>query len=91
MRGTVEKVIDSLLSDENLAFSHAVFEALKPYVRSREDALFGCIYGYIVSTVSSIYTMVLRRTPTQEELNEAVNILQTRLPQIKSRIRATFT
>jgi len=90
IRGVIEKSIDFLLSDENLVRLHQSFEGLKPHIKSKEDALFGFIYGTIIATVSDIYHMALHRRPTSEEFNEAVRLIEARLPLIKSKIMSTF-
>ena len=44
LRGFAEQTIDTLLGGENLTSMHEVFEAFKPAVKSREDAI-ACMHA----------------------------------------------
>ena len=91
VRGLVEKMIDQQLSKQNLALMHKMFEALRPAVKNREDAIFGYIVGWTGASITQIISIILKRSPTQEENEEIVKALHTRIFEIKSRIHETFT
>lgn len=90
IRGIIEKQIDLVLTDENLAVIRQMFESIKPYVKSIDDAALGCILGEIQTTMSSIYSFILHRPSTEQERIELVEIYARRIPEIKSRILQTF-
>ena len=90
MRGVIEQAIDSNLTDESLEELQVRFEMLKPIITSREDAMFGFIVGAVVATFSNLYSMILRRKPTDQEVDEMGKILQERSALIKSRILETL-
>ena len=91
IRGVVEKIIDQQLTEENLALMHTLFESLRPAVKNREDAIFGYIIGWTSASILQTIVIILKRNPTQEEYQEIVNALHTRILTIKSRIHETFT
>ena len=90
MRGVIEQAIDSNLTDESLEELQIRFEMLKPIITSREDAMFGFIVGAVVATFSNLYSMILRRKPTDQEIDEMGKLLQGRSSLIKSRILETL-
>lgn len=91
LRKIVKIKIDFQLADESLAMTHNLYESLKPAIRNREDAVFGHIIGSVHESAMNIFTLTLRRHPTQEELNEIGEVIKNNITRIKSRINATLT
>ena len=91
LRGLVEKIIDEQLAKENLANMHAMFEALKPAVKNRDDAIFGYIIGWSTASIYRMVTAILNRGLTQEEINEVAGTVTRRSLEIKHKIMETFT
>jgi hypothetical protein len=91
LRGLLEKTIDEQLTEQPLATAHELFEALRPAVSKREDAIFGYIVGWTTATVYSLYTRIVNRPFTQEEINEVAGTITRRSLEIKHRIMETST
>ena len=91
LRGLVEKIIDTQLDKRNLATTHRFFEVLKPVVSNRVDAVFGYIIGQVYANCTYVFTLLLKREATQEEVDEIANAISKRFFEIKSRINETFT
>ena len=91
LRGMVEKIIDTQLDKKNLANTHRFFEVLKPVVSNRVDAVFGYIVGQIHGNCSGLFSSLLKREATQEEVDEIANAIIKRFFEIKSKINETFT
>ena len=87
----MEKIIDRQLNKQNLAITHKLFEAMKPAVSNRVDAVLGYILGWVYADTFNLFTSILKREPKQEEINEVGNAISKRLLEIKGRINETFT
>ena len=90
LRGIVEKNIDELLSDKSLSTYRNFLEMMQPVVKSSDDALFGYIYGLAYGNIEVLFSM-LKRLPTDEEMDEVMNTFRKRAFDIKSRIYQTKT
>ena len=90
LRGYIEKLIDSQLTNEQLSVSHKFFEKLQPAVADRRDAIFGCVIGAVFAQINDVF-LLGRREPTHEEIEEIGRAIKNRLLEIKSRINETFT
>jgi len=90
IRGYVEKVIEMQLTNENLASLHLV-EALKPFIKNKEDVIFGYILGWVSASMAAFFIQTLGRQPTSEEMNEVAEAVKNSLTRIKSRIYETLT
>lgn len=93
IRGIIEKMIDTCLTDEWLASAHQYMESLKPAVESREDALFGYILGTVINGISNVLNLetMLGKPSSVDKVMEAIEIIKRRIPEIQSRIAETFT
>ena len=91
LRGLLEKTIDEHLAEQQLAKTHEFFEALRPAVSKREDAIFGYIVGWTMATVYGLYTRIVNRDFTQEEINEVAETIIRRSLEIRHRIMETST
>jgi len=85
LRGFVEKTLDSLLEPENLEMLSQWYEHFRPFVKSKEDAMFGDIVG----TVQERYCHIASGRgiyPSKEEMTEVLSIIDRRVHEIKSKI-----
>ena len=55
LRGIVETTIDLHLDKKSLLNTHKFFEALKPAISNRLDAVFGFVVGQIYSEVCTYF------------------------------------
>jgi hypothetical protein len=91
LRGLLEKMIDDQLSEQRLVRTHQVFEALRPAVSKREDAIFGYIIGWTTASIFDLFTKLVNRPFTDEEMNEVVETIRRRSLEIRNRIMETST
>jgi len=91
LRGLLEKIIDEQLAEQKLAKAHELFEALRPAVSKREDAIFGYIVGWATATTFDLFTKIVNRPFTQEEIDEVAGTITRRSLEIKHRIMETST
>ncbi len=91
LRGLLEKIIDEQLTEQCLAKTHELFEAFRPAVSKREDAVFGYIVGWVSATIFDLFTKIVNRAFTQEEIDEVAETITRRSLEIKHRIMETST
>lgn len=90
-RGYIEQFIDGLLTEEQVTTMRKRFDELAPYVHSVDDAIFGCIYGTLLTGCLDQLLIIRQRGATIEEIQEVRNIILEKIPRIKTLIAKTFT
>ena len=89
LRGVIEKTIDLRMEKNKLVKTHKFFEALKPSIKNRLDAVFGFVVGQIFSDLDVYFYLTQKRLPNPEEINEVSEVIVKRLNGIKSRVLET--
>lgn len=90
IRGYIEQLIDTILSDEYMVLTQLHIRNLKPYVKSLEDGAFGFILGTIVANCFASIFITRGRALTDDEMSEFVKIINEKIPRIRSRILETL-
>jgi hypothetical protein len=86
LRGVIEKMLDQMLTSEHLEDMSEVYELYKPFVKSKEDTMFGDIVGSMTERFISFIMDFDRRKPTDAEMKEFLDIIDRRAQEIKSKI-----
>ena len=90
MRRHIETMINVGISDEGLKKLHKVIEVLGPFVKSKEDMMFGYIIAVVRSAMINYTEKSYNRMPTEAEQDEVWNMLLERASEIRSRITREF-
>ena len=90
LRGIVEKCIDEILKTESLNDLRNTIEDFKPFIKSKEDAMFGFIISYIRVSASLYSWSLYRRLLTLEENIELTRMTHEQAIRIRSRILETL-
>ncbi|MGI0082144.1 MAG: hypothetical protein ACREAF_00715 [Nitrosopumilaceae archaeon] len=90
-RGMLEKIIDAVIAtikEQKKMFENPIVKQ-EFHVEKIEDFLFGMFYQEITSTFSTFYTTFKHRRPNESELQEIVQVVLKRLPEIRNAIYFT--
>ncbi len=90
-RGYVEKLIDGMISDEQIGKVRVKMNQLVPYVKSVDDAIFGYLLGTITMGCLDHFLISHQRGPNPEEMDDLIRIEREKIPLIKSKIAQSFT
>jgi len=86
----MEDYIKMGISDLNIQKLRNVIKVLSPFVRSKEDALFGYIVGSTRTFMISYTDKFYNRRPSQAEHDELWKMLLERREEIVSKITREF-
>lgn len=84
-RGYVEKELDSMLTPE--AIDKIVAYSKYFPLHTVEDFCFGVIVGFILTATVAVAKMLYGRDATDEEMMEAMNIVDRRAMEIRGAIK----
>lgn len=90
MRRSMEDYIQVGISDLNIQKLRNVIKVLGPFVRSKEDALFGYIIGSTRTFMIGYTDKFYNRMPSQAEHDELWKMLLERREEIVSKITREF-
>ena len=91
LRGFVEQVIDEGLKSDHLENARTLIRSFEPLVKSEADAIFGHLVGTIRISLFYYVLALYNRTPTQDEINQVVEIIHRRASEIRSKIFVATT
>ncbi|MGD0070023.1 MAG: hypothetical protein ABSB71_00475 [Candidatus Bathyarchaeia archaeon] len=86
LRGVIEKMLDGQLESERLDLLSELYEKYRPLVKSKEDAMFGDVFGSMNEIFVSIMSALVKRQPTEQEKQEFLDIMDRRAEEIRSKI-----
>lgn len=80
IRGMLEKEIDTLITPKTLGSLFVAFQRFP--IKSMEDSLFGFVVGFIYCRF-----LVIKASPTEEEMKELMEMIERRTMEIKGKIK----
>ena len=87
LRGLLEMTIDNFLTEKSLESSIGIMRHFKPFIKSEEEAIFGYMIGILQSLNLTNIVTKYNRLPNKNEINTFGNIIESKAPYIKSKIR----
>ena len=90
MRRHIENMVNIGISDVGLQKLHKIVEILGPFVKSKEDVMFGYIIATIRSGMISYTDKFYNRMPNQDEQDEVWKMILERAVEIRTRISREF-
>lgn len=90
MRRAMESIINIGISDLGIRKLRYIIEVLSPFVKSKEDMLFGYLIGSIRGAMIGYTDKFYSRIPTPAEQDELWKMLLERMVEIRSKLTREF-
>jgi len=90
IRGVIEQYVDFALSDAQMLGYQRYVNALRPYVKSIEDAVFGLVVGMIIASCIDQIIFYTRGKLTPNHIEKLQEIVMQKIQRIRSRVLETL-